>query len=327
MDLHYLLGLQGLRESLSGALDGFFLLASQLGKAELPMAVTLIVYWCFSRELGQRLLFTLNGSDLLNNVLKLGFCVYRPWVREPVLHPVEKALSTATGYSFPSGHSSKAGAFFGGLALAGKKRRWVPWVCGAAILLVMFSRNYLGVHTPQDVLVGAAMGVLCAFLLARLLRWADEGQNRDLLITAIGAALCGLSIWYVLSKQYPAELAADGSLLVDPVKMQKDFFLSAGAVLGMLCGWLLERRKVRFTTDCGWGEKLLRLLSGLLVGFAGLYTLVRHWLQDLLGTNTGAMLGVALAMFYLVGLHPLLFTWAEKSFGMENQPKQKRKKH
>ena len=87
MDLHYLLGLQGLRESLSGALDGFFLLASQLGKAELPMAVTLIVYWCFSRELGQRLLFTLNGSDLLNNVLKLGFCVYRPWVREPALPP------------------------------------------------------------------------------------------------------------------------------------------------------------------------------------------------------------------------------------------------
>ena len=98
MDLHYLLGLQGLRESLSGALDGFFLLASQLGKAELPMAVTLIVYWCFSRELGQRLLFTLNGSDLLNNVLKLGFCVYRPWVREPALHPCgEKAPLGAVG--------------------------------------------------------------------------------------------------------------------------------------------------------------------------------------------------------------------------------------
>ena len=95
MDLHYLLGLQGLRESLSGALDGFFLLASQLGKAELPMAVTLIVYWCFSRELGQRLLFTLNGSDLLNNVLKLGFCVYRPWVREPVCCAGRMKVKTA----------------------------------------------------------------------------------------------------------------------------------------------------------------------------------------------------------------------------------------
>ena len=106
MDLQYLLWLQGLRESLSGALDGFFLLVSQLGKAELPMAVTLIVYWCFSREVGQRLLFCLNGSDLFNNVLKLSCCVYRPWVREAAIHPVEKALSTATGYSFPSGHSS-----------------------------------------------------------------------------------------------------------------------------------------------------------------------------------------------------------------------------
>ena len=312
MDLSYLLWLQGLRESLSGALDGFFLLVSQLGRAELPMAATLIVYWCFSRELGQRLLFTLNGSDLLNNVLKLSFCVYRPWVREPALHPVEKALSTATGYSFPSGHSSKAGAFFGSLGIAGKKRRWVPWACGAVILLVLISRNYLGVHTPQDVLAGAAVGLFCAFLLPCLLRRADEGHNRDLLIGGIGAALCGLFIWYVLAKSYPADRAADGSLLVDPVKMQKDFFLSAGAVLGMLAGWLLERRKVRFTTDCGWGVKLLRLLSGLLIGFVGFYTLLRHWLQSLMGTNWGAMLGVALAMFYLVGLHPMLFTWAEK---------------
>ena len=71
---------------------------------------------------------------------------------------------------------------------------------------------------------------------------------------------------------------------------------------------------MRFTTDCGWGVKLLRLLSGLLVGFAGLYTLVRHRLQDALGSNWGALLGVALAMFYLVGLHPMLFTWAEKKF-------------
>ena len=31
----------------------------------------------------------------------------------------------------------------------------------------------------------------------------------------------------------------------------------------MLAGWLLEGRKVRFTTDCGWGVKLFRLLSGL----------------------------------------------------------------
>lgn len=314
MDLQYLLWLQGLRESLSGALDGFFLLVSQLGKAELPMAVTLIVYWCFSRELGQRLLFCLNGSDLFNNVLKLSCCVYRPWVRETALRPVEKALSTATGYSFPSGHSSKAGAFFGSLGIAGKKRRWVPWVCGVVILLVMFSRNYLGVHTPQDVLTGAAVGLLCAFLLPCLLRWAEKGPNWDLLAAGIGAALCGLSVWYVLAKSYPADLAADGSLLVDPVKMQKDFFLSAGAVLGMLAGWLLEGRKVRFTTDCGWGVKLFRLLSGLLIGFAGFYTLLRHWLQNALGTNFGAMLGVALAMFYLVGLHPMLFTWVEKKF-------------
>lgn len=48
------------------------------------------------------------------------------------------------------------------------------------ILLVMFSRNYLGVHTPQDVLTGAAVGLLSAFLLPCLLRWAEKGPNRGL---------------------------------------------------------------------------------------------------------------------------------------------------
>ena len=33
-------------------------------------------------------------------------------------------------------------------------------VLGLLVLLVAFSRNYLGVHTPQDVLVGAAAGIL-----------------------------------------------------------------------------------------------------------------------------------------------------------------------
>lgn len=198
MDLQYLLWLQGLRESLSGALDGFFLLVSQLGKAELPMAVTLIVYWCFSRELGQRLLFCLNGSDLFNNVLKLSCAFTARGCREAAIHPVEKALSTATGYSFPSGHSSKAGAFFGSLGIAGKKRRWVPWVCGVVILLVMFSRNYLGVHTPQDVLTGAAVGLLSAFLLPCLLRWARERPKPGLNGGRHRHGAVRLSVWYVL---------------------------------------------------------------------------------------------------------------------------------
>ena len=90
--------------------------------------------------------------------------------------------------------------------------------------------------------------------------------------------------------------------------------MSAQIMTPIVAGWLLERRRVRFTTDCGWGVKLFRLLSGLLIGFGGFYTLLRHWLQNALGTNFGALLGVALAMFYLVGLHPMLFTLVEKKF-------------
>lgn len=110
-----------------------------------------------------------------------------------------------------------------------------------------------------------------------------------------------------------ADLAADGSLLVDPVTMQKDFFLSAGAVLECWQGWRWRAGRCA-SPRTRLGVKLLRLLFGLLIGFGGFYTLLRHWLQNALGTNFGALLGVALAMFYLVGLHPMLFTWVEKKF-------------
>ena len=313
MDLQILLALQTLREGLHGALDRLVLAVSFLGEAPLPMAAVLAVYWCFSREAGLFLIFGNSLGDFLNNLLKLTFCVYRPWIREPELRPMEGALSGATGYSFPSGHSTKAAAFFGGIASQAKKTRrlWISFACGLLVVLVMFSRNYLGVHTPQDVLAGAAVGFASVWLTRRLLCWAEAKPGRDTAVVCVGTGLCLIATAYVLLKPYPLDIAADGSLLVDPLAMQKDFFLSIGVVLGLLSGWLLERRKVRFSVQCSWTFKLLRLVTGLLIGAGLLFTLVRHQLQALLGVNWGALLGTALFMFYAVGLHPLLFTRAE----------------
>lgn len=74
-------------------------------------------------------------------------------------------LAEAFGYSFPSGHSVAAVAFYGVLAYYLARfilpRRWRPSVmalAGGVIALIGLSRVYLGVHYPSDVLGGFALG-------------------------------------------------------------------------------------------------------------------------------------------------------------------------
>ena len=98
------------------------------------------------------------GSILLNNVLKLYFDRPRPEVFDRLTH-------TASS-SFPSGHAMSATVVYGtvGYLLARLHKR--PWARAVTlllavtmILLICFSRLYLGVHYPSDVLAGIVIGL------------------------------------------------------------------------------------------------------------------------------------------------------------------------
>lgn len=127
----------------------------------LSVAVTAALAWRGRWGEGLVLVTATSGAAFLNAMLKLLIQRPRPEFVEP--------LVTVGGYSFPSGHSSAAAAFFMtlGLLAAGWVRRWetrVYVLLGAigAILLVGFSRLYLGVHYLSDVLAGFALGALWA---------------------------------------------------------------------------------------------------------------------------------------------------------------------
>ncbi|WP_293944896.1 MULTISPECIES: phosphatase PAP2 family protein [unclassified Sphingobacterium] len=74
------------------------------------------------------------------------------------------SVRTASGYSFPSGHTSSAFATASALS-----RAYSKWYVVAPSLLwassVGYSRMYLGVHYPTDVLAGAVLGAGSAFAL------------------------------------------------------------------------------------------------------------------------------------------------------------------
>ena len=118
--------------------------------------------------------------------MKLTACVYRPWIRDARVVPAGDAITTATGYSFPSGHTTTAGPIYGGMAVSGRKRvKPVAVFCVIMVALTAFSRNYLGVHTPQDVLVGLVESVLALWAAAVLFRYLDQHPVKENLFLII----------------------------------------------------------------------------------------------------------------------------------------------
>ncbi|MDD3334307.1 MAG: phosphatase PAP2 family protein [Eubacteriales bacterium] len=313
MDIDYLLWLQGLRQAAGSTVENLFVFISEFGMPTIPLLLVFVIYWCFHKKAGIYLLFACNVSAFFNGIIKLCCTVYRPWIRDSRITPAVGAMSGATGYSFPSGHSTQAAAAYGGMAYQGRKHKALVWGMSILVLLVMFSRNYCGVHTPQDVLVGAALGLITLWIVKRLLDFVEnKAGNRDLWVAVVGTIIGLLTLVFVTLKPYPMDVGADGLLLVDPVRMQKDHFGAVGALIGMLWGWLWERRQVGFTTDVKGWVRLARAATGILISFLLLYTLARHGLQAVLGLNWGDFVGVTLTMLYATGVHPWLFTLVER---------------
>jgi hypothetical protein len=218
-------------------------------------------------------MFSYVGARFINAVLKLTVCCYRPWIRDPRVVPSPAALGGAGGYSFPSGHSSSGMGLFGSAGWAFRRECFglLTAALWLFVALVLFSRNFLGVHTPQDVVVGAAVGVLAIWLSDRFLNWMGEDSSRDVPVLLASLLFCGLTLLYFVAKPYPVDYV-DGKVLVDPLAMQLSSLKQVGELAGLFIGWFIERKFIKFSTECSIPEKLVRfVLCGL-----GLLWVNRH---------------------------------------------------
>ena len=285
MDINYLLALQNLRDATGGVLNGFMEFITKLGETSIVVFFIGLVYWGVNKKEGIFLMFSLYTNRIINGFIKITACVYRPWIRDARITPVPEAQADATGYSFPSGHTANAASVWGGLAIKRKGislPKWFSVVMIILVLLIAFSRNYLGVHTPQDVVVALVIGAAVLFLMTKLMPIIDEHPNMDIWVMLGGIALCALLILYAAVKSYPTDYAADGSVIVEGSKMAVDSFKNAGMGIGFFIGWFIERRFINFSNDNNT-ENIVRLIFGVLT-----YTALDHFA----GVGANALIAV-----------------------------------
>ena len=303
MDIDILLALQRFREGSGGILTEFLQKMTFFGELNTVLIIMAIVYWGVNKQLGEYLLMGWSGNRLVNGVLKVTVCAYRPWIRDARILPYGNAMTTATGYSFPSGHTMNAATVYGGITVRKDMPTALRVTMAIAVALVAFSRIFLGVHTPQDILVGAAAGMIVMWLIWRMMRWISLNPGKDWLVVAVGIALAAAVAVYAAVKQYPADYDASGKLLVDGAKMANDTFKGVGWCAAFLIGWLLERRYVGFSTDIPLPQKLTRISIGLLSYYAVALILVpqiKAWISGPFGTMSSCFV----QMFYVSFLYP-----------------------
>lgn len=135
-------------------------------KGILPILVGLaLLFFKKTRRAGIVMLAALAVGGLLCNVWLKPF-IARPRPFEG-LEEIALLIAPPSGYSFPSGHTTSAFEFAFGLSLLGK--RWA--VVGYIFAVLMgFSRLYLYVHFPTDVLAGAVVGSIASLIAYGLFR-------------------------------------------------------------------------------------------------------------------------------------------------------------
>ncbi|MBR4158936.1 MAG: phosphatase PAP2 family protein [Spirochaetia bacterium] len=312
MDIDILLALQQFRNGIGGCLAEFMTKMTFFGELSTTPVLLAIVYWCISKEYGSYLMVGWAGNRLINGSLKVTACAYRPWIRDARIIPYGNSIHTATGYSFPSGHSMNGATVFGG----GLVRRDFPLslriVFGIIVFLIAFSRIYLGVHTPQDILVGMTAGLAMMWVTFKLMQWVDVHPDKDWIVTCVGIVLAAIIALYAAFKSYPVDYDASGKVLVDGAKMANDTFKCVGWCSGILLGWLLERRFVKFSTDITMIRRIMRLVTGLLSYYA-VNLILCSKLKAMIGGPVGSIVSCFVQMFYIAFIYPLCLKYFEKS--------------
>ena len=249
--------LRAIAEIRNPVFDVFFSLITRLGEEVFFLAAAIFFFWCVNKRQGYFLLLTGLFGTVLNQGAKLLFRIPRPWVIDPTFEVVGDAKVAATGYSFPSGHTQNAAGTLGAVA-AYKANRKKVIICIIVILLVAFSRMYLGVHTLLD--VGVSL-VFAAGLVLLLRPVFEDDKKFDKFMPWIVVAGVALSIGLLVFV-----LSIGGDETLDPHNYEsglKNACTLMGCTIGLIPAYIVDRKFTKFETHAKWYAQIIKVVIGL----------------------------------------------------------------
>ena len=238
-----------------------------LGDEKLFVVISLIVFWCFSKRGGLYMLTTGFSVSSIGQTLKLLFRIPRPWLLDETMESrvVPSARESnllgdgADGWSFPSGHTLISVGTYGGMA-AWFQQKWVKIAGIVLAVLIPFSRLYLGVHTPVDILCGALLSLVVLLLLRPLFLSSGDTKVRAALVGSIVLPILLLVLLYAAR---PAGLnEEDGALYASGIK---NLWQLIGATAATWIAFEVDTRKTHFEPKAPWLIQLVKIAVGSLI--------------------------------------------------------------
>lgn len=268
--MDFLRYLEGIRTE---TLTNIFKCFTWFGEELLVLAILCSLFWCFNKRLAYRICFSYFISGLAIQVLKITFKVPRPWLLDKNFKPVPSALETATGYSFPSGHTQSATALYGTL-FVNTKNLVKRFIFVLMIVGVGLSRMYLGVHTPKDVIVSIIISAILIYVMQFLL--TDKVLEENLLSVSIMMVIVScLVLIYALMRLKSGAIE---------LKYATDCCKAAAAGIGFSIGWYIENRFINFEEK---NPKLQVQLIKIFLGIVGAI-LIKVGLKYIIGGSLAA---------------------------------------
>ncbi|MBF4693585.1 phosphatase PAP2 family protein [Fusibacter ferrireducens] len=227
-------------------LDRVFEVITILGEAYTYIFLLSLLYWCVDKTNSRRILLAMTLSVALNGILKEIFNAVRPIGVEGIR---SLRTQTATGASFPSGHTQTIATFIFSIIIICKNK--IINVLGFFLIIaVATSRLYLGVHWPKDVIAA----ILIALVIVKVAEWMHDRAYRysDFLSYFIILAIAVVTLFIFKTESY---------------------YKGVAILLGYIVGYWIEENFVNFDARGALDRQIIKYIigmTGLLLTFIGL---------------------------------------------------------